>query len=299
VAGVGSSLAMDTSALHRLISLSEVDQSLFKAGGLRRRIQLLYELDVYLGDNNEENALGARDPLYKRARALQGRMEALNSNIYLKLRDSILRGAHPAMLRRWLRLYGYEFSSPAPGLGYDDLDELMSGVLQLREPVNAAIHGPEMVFYQPTPARHIVDLIDVGGLSETDVLVDLGAGLGHVPILASMLTGCRAIGVELERAYVESARDCVGRLALKRVAFVQQDAREADLSAGSVFYLYTPFTGTTLNAVVAKLKKEAEKRVIRVCTLGPCAQVIAGQTWLTSSESPHADRITCFYSRAR
>lgn len=294
------SLAKDTNYLHRLVARWEPDSCLLKAGRLRSRIQLLDELDAYLVDPHSGDSIvdAHEGPVLERARALQSRIEALNSAVYRAIRGKIRQGVQPARLRRWLRMYGYETGVPAPGLGYDDLDELMSGVLELREPVNPGIHGPEMVFYQPTPARHILNLIEVSAISDVDVLVDLGAGLGQVPIFASMLAGCRGIGVELESAYIQSARECADRLALNRVAFVQQDAREADLSAGSVFYLYTPFTGTILSAVAARLKKEAENRKIRVCTLGPCTEVFAAETWVTPIGTPHTDRITCFSSRS-
>ncbi|WP_348262206.1 hypothetical protein P8935_20675 [Telmatobacter sp. DSM 110680] len=264
------------------------------------RIQFLDELDAHLGDSYSEGSIANahEKTIFEPARALQHRIETLNSAVYRAIRSKIRQGVQPARLRRWMRMYGYEPGLPLPGLGYDDLDELMSGVLELREPARASLHGPEMVFYQPTPARHILDVIEVGELSEEDVLIDLGSGLGHVPIITSMLTGSRGIGIELESAYINSARDCAERLALDRVVFVQQDARDADLSRGNVFCLYTPFTGTIFSAVLDRLKSEAKKREIRICTLGPCAEVIARETWLTARRTPHADRITCFSSNA-
>jgi hypothetical protein len=51
-----------------------------------------------------------------------------------------------------------------------------------------------------TPVRHILRLIAAGALSEADVFVDLGSGLGHVPLLASRLTGVRSFGIEVEAA---------------------------------------------------------------------------------------------------
>jgi hypothetical protein len=42
-----------------------------------------------------------------------------------------------------------------------------------------------MVPYQPTPVRHILHLIAAAMVAEDDVFVDLGSGLGHVPLLVS------------------------------------------------------------------------------------------------------------------
>jgi trans-aconitate methyltransferase len=155
-----------------------------------------------------------------------------------------------------------------------------------------------MVFYQPTPARHIFDLIARTALTERDVLVDLGSGLGHVSLLASICTGARNIGIELEAAYVECARHSAKTLNLNNVIFVKQDAREADLSGGTVFYLYTPFTGTILRAVLDSLRREAASREIRICTFGPCTPTIVEQRWLETLGPSEVDGIAVFRSRS-
>jgi hypothetical protein len=299
---VGSRLQEGDSGLYALVTKLEADSSLAKPGRLKSRIRLLDELDAYCGEGCAESSDG--DPAWKRAhkraRALQGRIETLNSAAYRTIRRKIRQGVTREKWRRWIRLYGFETGAPVPGLGYDELDELVSGVLELHEPARAETHPEaEMVFYQPTPVRHIIDLIEVSRLSKTDVLVDLGSGVGHVPILTSIMTGSRATGIEIEPTYVETARDCAEMLGLSRVAFLQQDARYTDLSAGTVFYLYTPFTGTILRAVLVGLRREAENREIRVCTFGPCTSVVASEPWLTPDTIPVEGRITCFSSTAQ
>jgi hypothetical protein len=72
------------------------------------------------------------------------------------------------------------------------------------------------------------------------------SGLGHVPLLVSMMTGAQSLGVEVQAAYVASARKCAQSLRLSRVQFIAQDARHADLSRGTMFYLYSPFKGSIL-----------------------------------------------------
>jgi len=154
---------------------------------------------------------------------------------------------------------------------YDYLDELIIGVLRFEETGVPRSSSPttEMVFYQPTPARHIFDLIDRTALNEHDVLVDLGSGLGHVPLLASICTRARGIGVELEPVYVDCARQSAETLNLKNVTFVQQNARAAKLTDGTVFYMCTPFTGNMLRAVLDSLQRVGGRRDIRICTFGP------------------------------
>ena len=268
------------------------DAALFAPERLRARMDALDEVDKLIPESRAIRA----DSLFARATALRKKLEAANGTVYAAIRDEVRRGAGKEILRGWIRECG-ESGAPRPGLGYDHLDELIAGVLALGEPVGEAVPAPEMVFYQPTPARHILEMIRLSGLGEKDVLIDLGSGLGHVPILASILTGARANGIEVDAAYVRCARECARSLGLERVIFIEQDAREADLSAGTVFHLYTPFTCGMLRTVLDRLRGEGERRAIRVCTLGPCAPVVAAEPWLRATTALDAERVTCFRSR--
>jgi precorrin-6B methylase 2 len=100
-----------------------------------------------------------------------------------------------------------------------------------------------------------------------DVLVDLGAGLGKVALLAHVFTGAKARGVELQPELVGRARQAASRLA-PQVAFARGDAREVALDDGSVFFLYLPFTGPVLAGVLQRLRSVASQRAIVVCSLG-------------------------------
>lgn len=278
--------------LSEWIARLEADAALSAPERLRARMAALDELDALIPESRAIRV----ESLFARAVALREKLEAANGAIYAAIRDEVRRGAGAECLRRWIEQCG-DAGAPQPGLGYDHLDELIAGVLELREPVSETVLAPEMVFYQPTPARHILEMIRVSGLSEDDVLVDIGSGLGHVPMLASILTGARAIGIEVDAAYVRCARESARGLGLERVEFAEQDAREADLSAGSVFHLYTPFTGGMLRTVLDQLRSVGDWRAIRVCTLGPCADVVAKEPWLRTATAVDAERITCFRSR--
>jgi H2-forming N5,N10-methylenetetrahydromethanopterin dehydrogenase-like enzyme len=116
-------------------------------------------------------------------------------------------------------------------------------------------------------------------------------------LLVSICTGARAIGVELEPSFVASAERCAQKLNLKGVTFVQQDARDADLSGGTVFYFYTPFTGSILRTVLNSLRNEAAKRPIRVCTFGPCTRTVAQEPWLEPGMILETDQVIVFIAR--
>ena len=282
-----------------LIAQFEADASLFEPDRLRRRMEVLEQLDAWFGDADvQPSAEPNHARIVGRAKALRGELESANAAIYHSIRDQIQQGLSLSQLLQWIQLCGDDQGAPAPGLGYDHLDELISGVLQLREPADVHQPEPEMVFYQPTPVRHILRMIQISGLSESDTLIDLGSGLGHVPILAAILTGARSIGIEVDSAYVASAGDCARNLGLDRVTFIPQNAGDADLSTGTIFYLYTPFTGETLRTALRKLQRESAHRAITVCTLGPCTHAVAKERWLSANAMPDPDRIITFRSRA-
>ncbi|HSY68808.1 MAG TPA: hypothetical protein VK813_09205 [Edaphobacter sp.] len=287
-------------ALQRLIEELEQDRSLDEPERLRERIEAVDRLDVYLPDGRSpvHDANSAEAEFHLRARSLYTQFESANLELYQTIRGEIQRATGPYRLLRWVPDRPGKSADLAKGDGYDYLDELISGVLDFEEPDAEGVEpAQEMVFYQPTPARHIFDLIDRIALTERDVLVDLGSGLGHVPLLVSICTSARSMGVELEPAYVDCARRCAEQLNRTHVAFLQQDARLADLSSGTVFYLYTPFTGNVLRTVLDRLQREATGREIRICTFGPCTAIIAKEPWLEAIGALEADRVAIFSSR--
>jgi hypothetical protein len=288
--------------LQRLVAQLENDPSLFEPNQLPRRLDALDRIDTFFPDTSQP-AFGAESieaDLYRRARAICARLEAVNHELYEAIRGDIQRGLGSDTLRCWLHPSAEkeQVVTPADGIGYDYLDELISGVFQFEEPiVGHARREPEMVPYQPTPARHIFRLIELTALTASDVLIDLGSGLGHVPLLVSICTQARAIGIEVEANYVQRAQQCTQALNLKNVTFLHQDAREADLSSGTVFYLYTPFTDSILRSVLDRLRREATTRRIQICTYGPCTPVVAKEPWLGGVEAPDPNQIALFTSR--
>lgn len=101
-----------------------------------------------------------------------------------------------------------------------------------------------------------------------DIFVDLGAGSGKVALLAHLLTGARARGVEAQQPLVSQAREAAAALGCDWVGFELADARDADLGDGTVFFMYLPFTGPVLDAVMQRLRAVAERREIVVCAIG-------------------------------
>jgi Histone methylation protein DOT1 len=287
-----------TNTLQSMVAELEQDDHLDKPDHLRQRLDALDRLDEYLMDEptpDTDTGSGVRSSeLYRRARSIHARLEAANIELYQGIRREIQQGLPPASLLRWAS----DMLTPPQDQGYDYLDELISGVLQFEDPGEGFVQlTDEMVFYQPTPARHIFDLLRRTALTEQDVLIDLGSGLGHVPLLVAICTKARSVGIELDATYVDCARKSAKALNLNNVVFHQQDARAADLSDGTVFHLYTPFTGIILRTVLDSLKQVAASHRIRVSTLGPCTSIIAKEPWLDAIGTTEPNRISIFRSR--
>jgi predicted O-methyltransferase YrrM len=289
--------------LRLLLEELEQDPSLSEAHRLRQRVDAIDRLESYGMDAHDEAkpASPAAAELRQRAKALHARLEADNQRLYRDIRRDVRQADGVGRLLPWLARIsesGRTIELPDDER-YDYLDDLVSGVLKLQEPDPGIVElGGEMVFYQPTPARHVFDLIERAGFNEDDVLVDLGSGLGHVSLLISLCTPATAIGIELQPAYVRCARASAAALNQTRVRFVQQDARMADLSTCTFVYLYTPFTGTILRSVLDSLKCEAAQRPIRIGAFGPCVLTLAQESWLEILGTIEPHRVALFRSRS-
>ena len=186
-------------------------------------------------------------------------IEAVNRAVAARLRRRItagsvrdLRGACAGLLARG---------------GDEALDLLLAHLLDAG-PLDPEILRPEpdLVAYQPTPGRVVLDLVDLLALGPADTLVDLGSGLGHVAIPAALWSGAGTIGVEREPAFVTYARRSAAALGLDRVQFLEGDAREV-LPSGTAWFLYTPFRGAVLQGVVARIRALGSGPMV---AYGPC-----------------------------
>jgi SAM-dependent methyltransferase len=169
------------------------------------------------------------------------------------------------------------------------LDALWDKLLQMGQAPEAtlALHR-DMVHLEHTRASVLLELVDTVPLGPDDLFVDLGSGLGQVAIWVHLLTGAPTLGIERDGAFVAFARGQAQRVRADGARFVCADVREADLAAGSAFYLFTPFTGLILDAVLANLRAVAADKPITVCSYGPCTPLIARQPWLAPIDG-HCD----------
>jgi hypothetical protein len=211
-------------------------------------------------------------------------LEHINNQLFDKLRTAIKTGIYKAKGFKSLieECTDLDLSpNEEEEIGYDNLDVFINSLFP-----DHAIPAPvqtleeEMVYYQKTPARIVFEMLEQVRFNGEDVFFDIGSGLGQVAMLVNLLTGVKVKGIEFEPAFCTYASEVAAALSLPEVEFVNTDAREADYSDGTVFFMYTPFRGNMLLQVLERLKGESLRKKITVITYGPCTPEVALQDWL-------------------
>ena len=95
------------------------------------------------------------------------------------------------------------------------------------------------VVYIPTPQPVVEAMLDLAKVTSADVVYDLGSGDGRIVITAAKKYGARGVGVEIDPALVEQARQNAKTAGVSdRVRFVTQDLFTANLRPATVVTLY-------------------------------------------------------------
>jgi SAM-dependent methyltransferase len=144
--------------------------------------------------------------------------------------------------------------------------------------------GPDLppggVPYLPSSVDVLLRVIEQAGVGPSDVVVDLGSGSGRAIAFLNLMTGAGAVGLEVQPELVRTARDVASCLRLARVPTIHGDAAALAgfMMVASVFFLYCPFSGARLQAVLSALEAIALTRELRIC----CVSVpTLTQPWLT------------------
>jgi SAM-dependent methyltransferase len=151
---------------------------------------------------------------------------------------------------------------------WNDRDVWVDELLGIEDPppdIPDLPHG--VVPYLPSGVEEILAMVLEAPVRRDDTLVDLGSGLGRAVILAHLLSGARAWGLEIQEPLVRRARARCAELGLAAVSFVHGDAADTELD-GSMFFLYSPFNGEMLTRVVRRLEQVARRRPIIVAAVG-------------------------------
>ena len=95
------------------------------------------------------------------------------------------------------------------------------------------------VMWLPTSASLVHTMLSAAQVSAEDLVVDLGAGDGIIPIIAAQRFGARAIGIEYNPKLAAYAQQQVERAGLTaRARIVQGDIFQEDFSSATVVTMY-------------------------------------------------------------
>jgi SAM-dependent methyltransferase len=89
-----------------------------------------------------------------------------------------------------------------------------------------------------------------------DVIFDLGCGMGRFLCVAARVKVRKCVGVELLPQLCEIARSNAAQLRGRKapIEILCGDAAGADLSGGTIYYMYNPFGPATMSDVLASLR---------------------------------------------
>jgi SAM-dependent methyltransferase len=141
--------------------------------------------------------------------------------------------------------------------------------------------------YQPTPYVDIFRLLQSVNLSEKDVFVDLGSGLGRAVFAASWLGAKRAVGVEIIEDLCVRAQENYrnSRLANRDVEFICTNALNYQHRDTTVLYMFHPFGEDTMRQALRDIRESrtgVAAPPLRIIYKNPVFDFVLGEAgWLT------------------
>jgi SAM-dependent methyltransferase len=127
--------------------------------------------------------------------------------------------------------------------------------LDLPQILSQPKHSDSVAYEVPdyTYLRKIRRMLNPG---PDDVVYDLGCGMGRFICLMAQRKVRRCVGVELQPPLCDIAQRNARRLRGRQapVEIVCADAATADISQGSIYYMYNPFGADTLRDVLDNLR---------------------------------------------
>ena len=98
--------------------------------------------------------------------------------------------------------------------------------------------APDVPFV-PTDEKIVTKMLEMAQVTKTDHLIDLGSGDGRIVITAAKRYGARGMGVEIDPALVQKARENAQAAGVAdRATFVEGDLFEANIRDATVITMY-------------------------------------------------------------
>lgn len=126
-----------------------------------------------------------------------------------------------------------------------------------------------------------------------DVVYDLGGGYGRPSLYGALTTPAHYKMVEVVPARVAVARAAQKQYSIENLDVIEADVKRYDFSDGNIFYLFNPFSRTTLGVVKEKLAAIVKNKPITIVTYH-MANDFRNVPWLqrvSSTEEPNSLRI--------
>ena len=93
--------------------------------------------------------------------------------------------------------------------------------------------------FVPTPYDVVNRMLTLAGVTQDDVVYDLGCGDGRIVITAAERFGARGVGVDIDPQRIAESNANAERAGVQHlVRFMEQDALEVDVSEATVVTLY-------------------------------------------------------------
>jgi SAM-dependent methyltransferase len=130
--------------------------------------------------------------------------------------------------------------------------------------------GPDRNSYAPTPWGLLGQMLPADEVSEEDVFLDLGCGMGRIVLEAALrYPFARVEGVELAPRLAAIAREVLRRnqhrLRCRGWKIVTSDVLDYCVADDvTIAYLYDPFTGPIFDAAIERLEASVERRPRRL-----------------------------------
>lgn len=153
----------------------------------------------------------------------------------------------------------------------DQRDAWFDRLLGLDEVPEDGPHLPRgCVPYLPCSVNVLFCAIEQAGVGPEDVFVDVGSGIGRAALFTRLASGASAVGIEVQPELAEAQRELCARLAVTRCSVIIGDAPLVcgAVAQGTVFFLYCPFSGSRLEAVLDQLRAVAHRHPLRLCCVG-------------------------------
>lgn len=113
--------------------------------------------------------------------------------------------------------------------------------------------------YGEIPYSVCREMVKISGITERDVVYDLGCGRGKFLFYVNLATGATCIGVDLLPTYIAIAEKITDKLGIKKIHFFEEDILDVDLRTASVVFIHgTCFSEELREGIIQKVDELRE-----------------------------------------